>query len=51
MVFFFLVNSLAVDFDFLTGVDVSVEEIVSSVSLVLQENMKAIMEQRYWING
>lgn len=32
------------------GVDVSVEEIVSSVSLVLQENMKTIMEQRYRIN-
>ncbi|KMZ68009.1 Glutamine--tRNA ligase, Glutamate--tRNA ligase [Zostera marina] len=32
------------------GVDVSVEEIMSSISQVFQENMKAIMEQRYHIN-
>lgn len=35
----------------LAGVDVSVEEIQSTVTAVLEENMNAILEQRYHING
>ena len=33
------------------GVVVSIEEIQSTVAEVLKENMEAILEQRYHING
>lgn len=35
----------------LAGVVVSIEEIKSTVTDVLEENMEAIKEQRYHING
>lgn len=35
----------------IAGVDVSIEEIQSTVTAVLEENMVAILEQRYHING
>lgn len=33
------------------GAEVSLEEIEATVSVVIEENMNAILEQRYRING
>ena len=43
--------SLVHNISFSAGVVVSFEEIQSAVSDVLNENMEAIVEQRYRING